>query len=187
MTSSGTLSGVQHGNLAGSEDGERASFISETPGHRQRLVRVLQATKVGIVPEDLHPELDEQLGADAGVLVPDRGEGGFERAHTLGVDLAGKAPLPAGVGQRRLCEQIGIAELGSQSGGVEQGLSVLGLGSHALGCPEADHQRAALEPRFVEVFGDLEGLAEEGRRLVERTLFERPFRRRRGIVESSKI
>ena len=174
-------------NLAGGEDSERAGFISETPRHRQRLVRVLEATKVGIVPEDLHPELDEQLGANAGVLMPDSSEGGFERAHTLGVDLAGRAPLPAGVGQRRLCEQIGITELGSQFGGVEQGLSVLGLGSHALGCPEADHQRAAPSRRFVEVFGDLEGLAEEGGRLVKSTLFERPLRRHRGIVESSTI
>ena len=71
-----------------------------------------------------------------------------------------KLQCPARVGQRCLGEQIGVAKLGRHNGGLEEGLSVLGLGRHALGSSKADHRRAAPSGRFFEVFDGLERLAE---------------------------
>ena len=56
-----------------------------------------------------------------------------------------KLQCPARVGQRCLGEQIGVAKLGRHNGGLEEGLSVLGLGRHALGSSKADHRRARAE------------------------------------------
>ena len=100
---------------------------------------------VGVrLPGQLQSQSGEKTRSHWEVVLAHRGDGCFQHFDPGDVDLEGPGPdVTQRVRQRRSGEGAGVAELGGQVGGVEQGLAVAGIPGSPLRLPAADEQLQA--------------------------------------------